>query len=218
MMNSLVLIPWPETAWSQAGRITSRTPVPLTDAGRRQAHAWGTGLASSGLGVVYSGEESAATETARIVAEPAQAKHKALSELAEVDAGLWDGLTAEELKLRDPRVFKRWCEDPSGVCPPEGEDLSEAYVRLRDSLAKLTGNKRANRSVAVVLGPLAFGVARCVIESAELANVRSMMHHEPLCYRSPGAGGPAEPVEPMSLAGTGDTGCREVGGGDCGRR
>lgn len=215
-MNSLVLIPWPETAWSQAGRITSRSPVPLTDAGRRQAQAWGKELASSGLGVVYSGEESAAKETARIVAGPAQAKHKALSELAEVSAGLWDGLTVEELKLRDPKLFKRWCEDPSGVCPPEGEDLSRAYVRLRDSLAKLSGNKRANRSVAVVLGPFAFGVARCVIESAELANVRSMMHHEPLCYRSPGPGQAAEPVVPTYLAGTGDTSLHEVSGGECG--
>ena len=129
-MSTLVLIPWPETTWSAAGRVAGRTPVPLSDAGRRQAHSWGEGLAVPGLSTVYSSGEQASTETARIVAEPSRARHKAVVDFAEVDAGLWDGLTIEELKRRYPKVFKRWYEDPSAVCPPEGEPLADADLEF----------------------------------------------------------------------------------------
>lgn len=186
-MSTLVLIPWPETTWSAAGRLAGRTPVPLSDAGRDQARVLGEGLAGTGLSLVYSGTEQASTETARIIAKPSRARLKPMAELAEVDAGLWDGLTTEELKRRYPKVFKRWYEDPSAVCPPEGEDLADAYERLHDSVSKVV-RKLGDRSVAVVLGPLAFAVARCGLEEAELTRVRSMMSSEPIHYSLVGSG------------------------------
>lgn len=205
-MSMLVLIPWPETPWSAAGRVAGRTPVPLSDAGREQARVWGEGLTGSGLSVVYSGGEQASTETARIVAKPSRARHKAVAELAEVDAGLWDGLTTDELKRRYPKVFKRWYEDPSAVCPPEGEDLADAYKRLHDSVSKVM-RKQGDRSVAVVLGPLAFAVARCSLEEKELTTVRSMMSREPVHYSLVDSGVSAEKTV------TAEVGCEPRGDG-----
>ena len=195
-MSLLVLIPWPQTAWSEAGRIAGHTPVPLNDAGRNRALAWGKELAGFGLSTVYSGDEPASTETARIIAKPCRARRKTLPDLAEVDAGLWDGLTSEELKRRYPKTFKRWWEDPSAVSPPEGEDLAAACQRLREAVAKVT-DKRGNHPVALVLGPLAFAVTRCVLEAGELSEVRSLMHDEPLRYKLDDAQPSAEPALPL---------------------
>ena len=192
-MSLLVLIPWPQTAWSDAGRITGRTPVPLNEAGRNRALAWGQELAGFGLRTIYSGDEPASTETARIIAKSSRARRKTLPGLAEVDAGLWDGLTSDELKRRYPKTFKRWWEDPAAVSPPEGEDLTAACRRLGEALAKVT-DKRASHPVALVLGPLAFAVTRCVLEAGELPEVRSLMHDEPLCYELDESPRSAEPV------------------------
>ncbi len=180
-MGSLVLIPWPETAWSASGRIGGRSPVPLSDAGRDQAENWSRQLAGAGISAVFSGDEQASTETADIVAKSTKARRKVSVGFAEVDAGLWDGLTTEELKRRYPKAYKRWNEDPSAVCPPEGEGITEAFERLSESLEKVM-RKQGDRSVAVVLGPLAFAVARCGIEATELHAVRSMMNNRPLAY------------------------------------
>lgn len=197
-MGTLVLIPWPETVWSAAGRIAGRTPLPLTETGQALVHSWTNALPGKQLRTVFSSDEQASTETARVVAQRCSAKHKILPDLVEVDAGLWDGLTTDELKRRYPKVFKRWLEDPSTVCPPEGEAVAAARERLAASLEQMT-RKLGHHEAAAVLGPVAFGIMRCVIESAELVALRSLMHVEPLRYHLTETGASMEP-QPLSSA------------------
>lgn len=180
-MSTLVLVPWGETAWSANGRIIGRTPLPLTHAGRERCASWGAWLASLNVQVVFSGGEEEAAETAKIIVDKCGARHKLQPLLAEVDAGLWTGLTHSELRRRDSKVFKRWYDDPTSVCPPEGEDVIAASKRLGDALLALL-RRKCNRNVAVILGPIAFAVARCTLEMVDLAKVRSMMHDEPMHY------------------------------------
>lgn len=181
-MSSLVLIPWPETAWSAAGRIEGRSPVPLTESGSAQANSWGRSLPGAKVSVVFSGLEQAAVETARAVAGPCHAKTKAMDEFFEVDVGLWDGLTESELKRRSPKAYKSWRDDPVSICPPEGEALTAARDRLREGLRKLA-RKHALETIPVVLGPMALAVTRCIVESVDLAEVRSMTSTEPIQYK-----------------------------------
>ena len=208
-MNSLVLIPWAQTAWSEAGRIAGRIPLPLTEGGQHQAQAWADRLAPSGISVVYSSNERTSLETARILADRCGARRKIVEDLVEVNAGLWDGLTAEALKRRYPKVFKRWYDDPSSVCPPEGEDVTDAFLRLDESLERIT-RRRGDWNAAVVLGPLAFAVARCVVESVELTEVRAKMFDQPLRYAVLGETREAQPV--MEPDPTGDGGAGELAG------
>ncbi len=178
-MASLVLIPWAETCWSAEGRVVSGTPLPLTPAGISQAQSWGKALV--GLDRLVCSDERASVETATLVAGETRARRKQLPELAEVDVGLWDGLTIDELKRRYPKIFKRWYDDPTSVRPPEGEDLLEASHRLRAAIEQVT-RKMGKSDTGVVLGPLAFGVVRCIVESRGIHEVRSMMHDAPLRY------------------------------------
>ncbi len=198
-MSSLVLIPWPKTDWSEAGRIASRTPLPLNEVGLGQAQAWAAGIAEKGLDVVYSSKERVSVETAQVLVDRTRAKHKAVPELAEVDAGLWDGLATEEIKHRYPKIFTRWSEDPASVCPPEGEALAVAFERLKEPLDRLT-RKQSSRSVGMVLGPLAFALVRCLLESEEPTRVRSMMSDAPLRYELNGQSPAAAPAIAVDTA------------------
>ena len=186
-MISLVLIPWAETAWKAAGRLAGRTSLPLTEGGRDEVRGWSAMLAEPKLSTVYASSEQAAVEVAEIVAEKTGASRKTVADLAEVDVGLWDGLTAEELKRRYPKIYKKWHSDPASVSPPEGEALTDAFARLRQALEKLM-RKQDDRCVAVVLGPLAFALVRCWAESVELTELRSMTHDSPLRYELPVTG------------------------------
>lgn len=180
-MGALILIPWPETTWSAAGRIAGRTPVPLTEVGQVQVARWAASLESSDLTTLYASSERSSAETAAILAKRVKAKCKSMAELVEVDVGLWGGLTTEELQRRYPKIFKRWCEDPSSVCPPEGEEWNDACQRLGRGLDAVS-RRQGLRTVGMILGPLAFSVMRCLIESVPWKRVRAQDHDGPLRY------------------------------------
>ncbi len=180
-MASLILIPWPETSWSLAGRMIGRSPVSLTDQGRAQALAWADAMVKDPPVAVYSSSEVASVETAGVLEKRANIKRKELKDLAEVNVGLWDGLTAVELKHRYPKIYKRWCDDPFSVCPPEGEEFSAASDRIREGIAGIVGDRR-DRTLAVVLGPFSFALARSIVERSPLVDIHNFTNVEPLRY------------------------------------
>ncbi|HRX85549.1 MAG TPA: histidine phosphatase family protein [Phycisphaerae bacterium] len=180
-MSALVLIPWAATEWTASGRLAARTPLPLTEAGRAQAEAWGREFATREFFGVYTSEEQTSLETAKAVALGAGAKVRDLDGLEEVHFGLWEGLTEETLKSRFPKAYKRWREDPSSVCPPEGEDLAEAAARIRKAL-RTVKRKMERASVAVVLGPTACALVRCELAGAPLSELRAYLAQTPIEY------------------------------------
>lgn len=186
VLDALYLIPWPQTIWSESDRIASSTPLPLSDSGKEVAHAWAEELAESGINLVYSSDEQTSLETVEIITRKCGRKTKTITELKEVDAGLWDGLTTEELKRRYPKIFKKWLADPSSVCPPEGEEIQEAYLRLKGAMEWMILKQAAHR-IAIVLGPLAYGLIRCMIDSVEPDKIRSLMQDKPVRYFAVGS-------------------------------
>jgi len=195
-MSLLVLIPWPETTWSAATRIGGRNSVSLTGAGRATAVFWGQKLKDHQLDYVFTGEEGVAREIGKLMAKEADIRAKTADNLGEMDVGLWDGLTTKELQHRHPKVYKRWCNDASAVCPPDGEAFEAVQARVSKELSRLT-RKYAGKRLAFVLGPLAFAVARCLLEGAEPHHLRNAAAAGPVLYIWPD-----EPDElPQNLAG-----------------
>ncbi len=182
-MASLILIPWALTDWSVAGRLSGRTCLPLCESGRDQACAWAERIADFNVARIYSSDEQSAVETARIISERTGGRCKTAADLSEVDVGLWDGLTAEELNRRHTKSFKRWLADPTSVCPPEGEDMVEAFDRVSAAVVSLV-QRNPKDTVGIVLGPLALGLARCRLESIEPAEMRSLDNADPVHYES----------------------------------
>lgn len=184
-MDALVLIPWPETTWSAADRIAGDTPMPLTEIGQQAAAGWAKEFSNLGVGVVYAGEEPTSSELAKILCKDCGARRKTDAGLNEVDAGLWEGLTSDELQRRYPKVFKRWRGDPSCMCPPEGEKWDVAMDRLAKAIERIVG-KEAKGCVGLIVGPLAMTVTRCIIESADPETVVESDVSEPILYKRTG--------------------------------
>lgn len=180
-MTSLVLIPWANTDWHDDGRLASRTPLPLNAEGRIQAAAWGDALAARELGMLYSSREQASLETASLVARRSEAKCKHVEGLDEVDFGLWEGLTEEQLNGRFPKLFKKWTADPTSVCIPDGEDFGAAAARIKTALTQIA-RKHRNGAVGVVLGPTVLALWRCELERVSIGRLREFIAHEPVWH------------------------------------
>ena len=182
LLGTLVLIAWPETTWSAEGRFAGRTPVSLTDKGRQQAADWGTELSGMELGSLLSSGDSASIETAEVMDAVCPVKRRVEEGLVEVDLGLWDGLSAAEVKRRYPKIYKLWQQDPTSVCPPEGEEIMDARARLRKVLGKIL-KRLGDKAAGIIVGPLAFVLLRSLIEATEASDLRFETPDQPLTYR-----------------------------------
>jgi len=192
-MISIVLVPWGLTEWGASGRLATRTPLPLSREGAQQAVQWANELAGRELAAIYCGDEPTSRETAALLAERAEVRPKPLTELAEVDLGLWEGLTYAQVESRFPKIYRRWMEDPAAVRPPDGEGLGPASERINQALERIA-RKHKGSTVGVVLGPIALAVARSHLERGGPGHMHRMKTDQPVWYRLDD--GVYEPVQP----------------------
>ncbi len=191
-MLTILLIRSGTTEFDAQGRIQGTLDVPLCEDGRRQAEATALELAArpAPIDALYAGPCLSAQQTAEIVGERLDLKHKTLKKLHNLDQGLWQGLLFEDVKSKQPKVYRQWHDRPDTVCPPGGETVQEATERLKESLGKLTKKHKGGTIALVLAQPLA-GV------------MRSLLHHDQppcLCTSAPATTKPLwEPIEVVAV-------------------
>ncbi len=120
-----------ETAWSQAGRHTGRTDVPLTPRGVRQAEMLGRRIGSMRFARVVTSPLSRARETCRLSGQGAAAEPS--PDLVEWDYGRWEGRTGAEIRREVPG----WTIWTGAV--PGGETVEQVGERADRVLERVRG-------------------------------------------------------------------------------
>jgi len=167
-MLTILLIRSGITEFDCQGRIQGTLDVPLSDQGRCQAEAAAEELLSRSASVaaLYAGPCLSAQQTAEILGEKLHLKPKTIKQLHNLDQGLWQGMLFDEVKSKQPKVYRQWEERPDTICPPEGETLQEAGERLKKALAKLTKKHKSGTIALVLAQPLA-SVLRSVLRAGQ---------------------------------------------------
>jgi len=145
---SVTLIPWPETIWTAHDRLQSRTPIGLSRRGVEKLESWFDQLRESGVREIAAAGVMPGEEIAARLVRALGAKSRTDADLAEVNAGLWDGLTHEELERRYERVYKKWWSRPASVSPPGGESVEAACDRLSGALERFACRSSADAVVS----------------------------------------------------------------------
>jgi broad specificity phosphatase PhoE len=119
-----------ETEWSQSGKHTGRTDVPLTEAGRRRAEALRPVLGRRSFALVLTSPLVRALETCRIAgfAEGCQAD----ADLAEWHYGIFEGRKTAEIRSELPK----WSIWQTHV--PQGEDIERVATRADRIIEKVS--------------------------------------------------------------------------------
>src|SRR4051812_32993469 len=156
-MLTILLIRSGITEYDSQGRIQGTLDVPLCDEGCRQAVAMAEELAAREAPVeaLYAGPCLSAQQTAEILGERLHVRPKTIKKLHNLDQGLWQGLLFDDVKSKQPKVYRQWQERPETVCPPEGETVQEASERLKRALAKITKKHKSGTIALVLARPLA---------------------------------------------------------------
>lgn len=162
-MVQIALIRPGTTDYDLQGRIQGRLDIPLNEEGREQAGRAIDCLKGRSLVALYSSMCRAAQETADLIAHGLDLKPKALERLQNLDHGLWQGMRIDEVKRKQPKVYKQWQEHPEIVCPPNGEMLSAVVERTSAALDKLLRKHRFGMIGLVAPEPLASIIRNCLL-------------------------------------------------------
>jgi probable phosphoglycerate mutase len=169
-MLEIILIRPGSTEYDRQGRIQGSLDIPLSDEGRSEAARTSKELQGRELETIYASPCQAASETGEILAADLSAKLKKIDQLRNLDLGLWQGLTLEEVRLKHPRVFRQWYDDPLSVSPPNGEPASDGIRRIEPALSKLLRKHKACTIGLILPEPLA-GLARAFLTHEDLTNL-----------------------------------------------
>lgn len=164
VMAKVYVLQTGRTTWEEQSRIESVGGSPLTDSGVMAVEEAARELADCKIKAVYAcAAGQAERQTAKLVAKALSAKVRESRELHELDYGLWQGLTVDEIKRRQPKAYRQWTKAPTSICPPEGETLDEAQDRLRAALKNILKRSK-NTPALLVLRPVAAGLLKCLTE------------------------------------------------------
>ena len=126
MPSEIWLVRHGETEWSRSGQHTSRTDLPLTAAGERQAEGLKRMLVGHSFAMVLSSPMQRAVETCRLV----DLSPEVSADLLEWDYGDYEGLTTPEIQKRVPG----WTIFTGSV--PNGETMAQVAARADRVVAR----------------------------------------------------------------------------------
>ncbi len=157
----LYLVRHGETAWNLEMKYQGHSDVPLSERGREQARLLAGRLAKNRIAAFYASDLRRATETAAILAEPHGLPVKTHPSLREMNFGLWEGLTSQEIKKNYGELAGRWWQDPLHTRLPNGENLRDLAGRVNETMDGITRRYLDNREVVVVShgGPIRVYIA-----------------------------------------------------------
>lgn len=135
MTTEIIVVRHGATEWSENGRHTSHTDLPLTAQGRAEAEALRARITGLALDVVLTSPRLRARETADLAGVGDRAERD--DNLREWEYGEYEGITTAEIRTTIPG-WTVW----TGACPG-GETVDEVGARADAVLARVANVKGA---------------------------------------------------------------------------
>jgi probable phosphoglycerate mutase len=169
-MFQIVLIRPGSTDFDQQGRIQGTLDIPLNEEGIQYVDRIAQELRDLNLEVIYCSESEPSQSTANRLGEGLKVRVKELSNMQNLNLGLWQGMLIDDVRTKQPKVYKQWAEQPFCIRPPEGEMLSEAAERVQAAMSRLLKKHKAGIVGLVLPEPLA-SLVRGYLTQAEPRNL-----------------------------------------------
>jgi 2,3-bisphosphoglycerate-dependent phosphoglycerate mutase len=122
-----------ESTYNSLGRIQGQLDVPLSERGVQQSQAAAAALGQYPIGAIFASPLQRAFQTAQIVAEALGLEIHTDPRLMEINTGIFQGKTPEELAESCPEALARWRSGDPNYAIPGGE--SRAQLAARTGLA-----------------------------------------------------------------------------------
>jgi len=163
-MLRIILIRPGSTDFDDEERIQGALDIPLNANGSSQIAQAIDELREQGIETVYAPPCEPAQETGKVIARELDAKLKKLDRMKNLNHGLWQGMLVEDVRRKQPKVYRQWQAKPESVCPPQGETLNQAEDRVRTAMTRVLKRHKEGVIALVVPEPL-LSLVRCFINN-----------------------------------------------------
>lgn len=140
-MTKLLLVRHGNTRLDNATRFWGKTEVQLNSDGIRQAQSLRDRLATQKIDAIYASNLGRARMTAEIIASKHRLDITTLAELEELNFGLVEGLTFDEIKRLHPELAETLSDWKIRPKFPGGESLDDLNNRVQKFLKRLDKHK-----------------------------------------------------------------------------
>ena len=153
MSVKIILIRHGETYLSLKKVYYGRIDTPLTAKGLRQAKDIRKYFSRENVDKVYSSNLKRAFNFAKIAFDGFIIEKT--SELREINFGVFERLTHEQIMKKYRQAYSRWLKDPFTCVIPQGDSLSDFSNRVRAFFKKII-RENSNKTLAIVThaGPI----------------------------------------------------------------
>ena len=155
-------------------RYNGQADVALTSYGVEQYHRIRERLADTGISACYTSDLSRCTTGAAIICGEFGIEPAPLRELRELNIGVWEGLTWEEIKTNWPEGWQARLADLVNYRVPEGENLLDVEARVMPVINEIVARHKGEELLVVGHG----GVNRIILLNAIGAPLAGMFNIE----------------------------------------
>jgi broad specificity phosphatase PhoE len=135
-MSTVILVRPGCTDFDDQKRLQGSLDLPLNERGENQLARVVEAIRELPIEAVLTSSCEPCFSSAEALAKALDVPLKKKGKLENLDQGLWQGLSIDEIRHKFPKVFKQWEDAPETVCPPEGETVTEGVIRIESVLKK----------------------------------------------------------------------------------
>jgi broad specificity phosphatase PhoE/predicted kinase len=148
-VKNLFLIRHTQTQYNVANRIGGNSP--LTKKGRAQAKALGEFFKKKKISYIFTSEKARTMDTARAICEVQDnCRIISLKEFNEINAGICERMTYEDIERKLPRVFEKRGADKYHYVYPDGESYETMKPRITQGIKKAFFLNRLANNIMIV--------------------------------------------------------------------
>lgn len=148
-MRKLFLIRHGESQWNVLRKIQGQKDTNLTELGEKQALSLAKKLLNEDIDTIVTSDLKRAYNTGKIISDFIDKPISTNKYLREINFGIWEGLTIEEIKENHSTDYRIWKKEPEKLQVEGGE----SFHRLRDRGLKAINDifkKYNSKNIAIV--------------------------------------------------------------------
>lgn len=136
-MKKIYLVRHGESEWNTIKKIQGQNDIVLTAKGIKQAQLIGKRLKYEKIDIIYSSDLIRAYKTAQIIGENLNLDVIPMEEFREINFGIWEGLSTEELMKNYEEEMILWMTAPEKFYVNKAETLKELQERAMNGINKI---------------------------------------------------------------------------------